>query len=154
MRVADTSPSTRADESRLRVVGVRTGAASLALACALAMLWSVAFRRDARVHVGDAGVAGVAGMAGVSGESGVVAIAQVIDLNAADAATLSLLPRIGPTLAARIVDDRRANGPFASVDDVARVRGVGPRTVENMRKYVVVGADPARHAGDASDNQR
>jgi competence protein ComEA len=63
-----------------------------------------------------------------------------IDLNTADAAALATLPRIGPTLAARIVADRSARGPFDSVDALDRVPGVGPRTIEELRPHVRVDA--------------
>ncbi|WP_062464280.1 helix-hairpin-helix domain-containing protein [Demequina soli] len=53
-----------------------------------------------------------------------------VDLNAADAAALDALPGIGPALAARIVADREANGPFATVKDLERVSGIGPAVVE------------------------
>lgn len=56
-----------------------------------------------------------------------------IDLNTATAAQLELLPGVGPTLAARIVQDRQANGPFKSVDDLDRVKGIGPGIVEKVR---------------------
>ncbi len=62
----------------------------------------------------------------------------VLDLNAATAAELELLPRIGPKLAAAIVADRAARGPFKSVDDLDRVPGIGARTVERLRGWVVV----------------
>lgn len=65
-------------------------------------------------------------------------MATRIDLNRASAGELQLLPRIGPALARRIVEDRAARGPFASVEDVARVRGIGPRTVELLRPYAMV----------------
>lgn len=64
--------------------------------------------------------------------------AQTISINTASAAELELLPGIGPALAARIVADRAANGPFRSVEELARVRGIGPRTVERVRPYVRV----------------
>ena len=57
-----------------------------------------------------------------------------IDLNAADARELSLLPGIGPVLATRIVDNRDRLGPFASVQDVGRVFGVGPKTLQELRE--------------------
>jgi competence protein ComEA len=64
--------------------------------------------------------------------------AQPIDLNRAGLAELQRLPRIGPTLAARIVGDRATHGPFRSVDDLARVKGIGKATLEKLRPYLVV----------------
>ncbi len=62
---------------------------------------------------------------------------RLININTASAAELELLPQIGPTLAARIVAEREANGPFASLEDIERVRGIGPRTVEKIRDLAV-----------------
>lgn len=59
-----------------------------------------------------------------------------IDVNAADAAELQRLPGIGPTLAARIVVYRGIER-FKSPDDLRRVKGVGPKTIESLRPYVV-----------------
>ncbi len=64
-----------------------------------------------------------------------------IDLNTASASELELLPDVGPTLAARIVDDREQLGPFQSIDDLDRVEGVGPRTIAGLRAFVLVGND-------------
>jgi competence protein ComEA len=50
----------------------------------------------------------------------------IVDLDVADSATIERLPRIGPTLAARIVADRAARGPFGSPAGLERVRGIGP----------------------------
>ncbi len=66
--------------------------------------------------------------------------AMRIDLNTATAAQLEILPRIGPALAQRIIEDREVNGPFASVEDLTRVRGIGPRTVERLAPMVEVRA--------------
>lgn len=66
-----------------------------------------------------------------------------MDVNRATATDLQLLPRIGPTLAARIVEDRERRGRFERVGDLARVRGIGPRTLEGLRALVTVeAADP------------
>jgi len=62
----------------------------------------------------------------------------LIDLNSADAAALETLPGIGPATAAKIVADREANGPFQSVDDLARVSGIGPKKIEALRDLVTV----------------
>ncbi|HEU0114345.1 MAG TPA: ComEA family DNA-binding protein [Thermomicrobiales bacterium] len=63
---------------------------------------------------------------------------QALDLNAASADELDALPGIGPVLAQRIVDDRTTNGPFATVDELARVQGISPRMVDALRGLVVV----------------
>ena len=65
-------------------------------------------------------------------------IGTLIDLNTASAAALEMLPGIGPTLAQRIVEDRERGGAFASVDDLQRVRGIGPRTVEKIAPMATV----------------
>ena len=59
-----------------------------------------------------------------------------IDINRAGADELEQLPGIGPTLAARIVADREANGPYATVDDLARVKGISPRMIDEMRPMI------------------
>ncbi len=62
--------------------------------------------------------------------------APLLNINTATPAQLELLPRIGPTLSARIVQDREANGPFESIDALARVKGIGPRTIHNIRPHL------------------
>ena len=67
-----------------------------------------------------------------------------IDVNAASPAMLDVLPGIGPRNAGRIAADRAARGSFASLDDLARVPGIGPRTVEALRPYAVASSAPIR----------
>lgn len=64
--------------------------------------------------------------------------AQAVDINAADAAALDALPGVGPSTAAKIVADREANGRFATVDDLGRVPGIGPKKLEQLRDLVRV----------------
>ncbi len=66
------------------------------------------------------------------------AVRRRVILNTATAEELSQLPGIGPALAARIVVDRRERGPYRSLEDLARVRGIGPNKVEGLRTLVVV----------------
>lgn len=54
-------------------------------------------------------------------------------LSRAPADSLDLLPGIGPVLAMRIVEARRGRGSFTSWDDVLRVRGIGPKTIERLK---------------------
>jgi competence protein ComEA len=59
-----------------------------------------------------------------------------VDINAADWPELLQLPGIGPNLARRIVQSRRDDGPFADHDDLRRVRGIGPATLDRIRSYL------------------
>ena len=61
-----------------------------------------------------------------------------ININVADAATLDGLPGVGPVLAARITEYRDEHGPFASVDALDAVSGVGPAVLEKIRAAATV----------------
>ena len=65
-----------------------------------------------------------------------LAAEEVVNVNDADASQLSLLPRIGPALAGRIVEFRGENGKFSSPDDLMLVRGIGEKTMELLRPFV------------------
>lgn len=66
------------------------------------------------------------------------AAAGVVNVNSADASTLELLPRVGPAVAARIVEHRESNGPFRAKEDLMLVRGVGEATFSLIEPYVVL----------------
>ncbi len=59
-----------------------------------------------------------------------------VDINSAEWAELAQLPAIGETLARRIIETRQKSGPFRSPDDLRRVRGIGPKTLETIRPYL------------------
>ena len=59
-----------------------------------------------------------------------------IDLNTASADELEDLPGIGPAKAQAIVAYRSEHGPFASLDALIRVPGIGQKTVEKIREKV------------------
>lgn len=61
-----------------------------------------------------------------------------LNLNTATTAQLELLPGIGPSLAARIVAYRAANGRFTSIADLDKVDGIGPKTLERLSPLVTV----------------
>jgi len=60
-----------------------------------------------------------------------------VDLNRADLEALQTLPGVGPALARRIVDARQER-MFTSVDDLGRVKGIGPATIERFRSRATV----------------
>ena len=63
-------------------------------------------------------------------------IPYVVDLNQADWVEFTVLPGVGETLAKRIVESRKQQGPFREIEDLSRVNGIGPRTVERLRPYL------------------
>lgn len=65
-------------------------------------------------------------------------LARTINLNTATAAELELLPGIGPALAQRILDERTTRGAFTSIDDLDRVKGIGPKLLAKLRPHVRV----------------
>jgi competence protein ComEA len=62
-----------------------------------------------------------------------------ININSADATTLATLPSIGPVLAGRIIAYRTTHGPFARIEDIKRVSGIGDATFAKIRDYITVG---------------
>ncbi len=64
-----------------------------------------------------------------------------IDLADATVDSLELVPGIGAKLAQRIVDDRAARGPFTSVADLARVKGIGPKLSARAGAFFTVRAE-------------
>jgi competence protein ComEA len=66
--------------------------------------------------------------------------AEPIDINTADAAALaSAINGVGEKKAATIVAYRDTHGPFARIEDLSRVTGIGPGTIEKNRHNLAVG---------------
>lgn len=61
-----------------------------------------------------------------------------VNLNTATADDLDALPGVGPATAATILAYRDQHGPFASVEDLADVRGIGPAKLDALRGLVTV----------------
>ncbi|MDY0000838.1 MAG: helix-hairpin-helix domain-containing protein [Polyangia bacterium] len=59
-----------------------------------------------------------------------------VAVNRADEAELTTLPGVGPSLARRIVSERRRGGPFGQAGDLQRVRGIGPRLAARLRRHL------------------
>jgi competence protein ComEA len=62
---------------------------------------------------------------------------EPVNLNTADETVLQSLPGIGPALAKRIVEGR----PYATINDLTRVRGIGPVVLNRIRDSVTVGEE-------------
>src|SRR5579859_3420050 len=73
--------------------------------------------------------------------------AAPINLNTATSDELQQVPGIGPVIAEKILQMRKAYGPFKSVDDLRAIKGIGPKRLEKMRKYLTAGKSaPAKSA--------
>lgn len=56
-----------------------------------------------------------------------------VDLNLASQAEIESLPGIGPQKAEAVMAYRRQHGPFRRVEDLQKVPGIGPKTVQRLR---------------------
>lgn len=61
-----------------------------------------------------------------------------VNINTAGQRALEGLPHIGPSMAKRIIEYRSSAGGFTSVEQLARVKGIGPKKLEQLRRHVVV----------------
>lgn len=75
-----------------------------------------------------------------------------VNINTATKEELDALPGIGPAKAQAIVDHRKQNGPFRTIDDLKNVKGIGAKRLEKMRADITVGtpAAPSRPAAPAA----
>ena len=62
--------------------------------------------------------------------------AKKININQASAEEIAILKNIGPKYAERIVQYREANGPFKSPEDLMKVQGIGPKTLELNKELI------------------
>src|SRR5579859_767379 len=67
-----------------------------------------------------------------------------INLNTANSQQLQEVPGIGPATADKILKMRKSYGPFKSVDDLRAIKGIGPKRLEKMRKYLSIGKPAAK----------
>ena len=79
----------------------------------------------------------VPGATGSGGGDSTVATGP-IDLNRATQSELDALPGVGPATALAIVSFRDEHGPFAAIDDLLDVRGIGPAKLDAIRPMVIV----------------
>jgi competence protein ComEA len=88
--------------------------------------------------------------AATSGES-----KRVVNINTADATKLALLPRVGPSVAERILEYRKENGPFKAPEDLMHVHGIGEKTFALIKPYIALSGETSltekvRGSGDSA----
>lgn len=67
------------------------------------------------------------------------AASQKININTASLTELQKLPRIGNSVAQRIIDFRKKNGPFKKIEEIMKVKGIGEKTFEQIKDLITVG---------------
>jgi competence ComEA-like helix-hairpin-helix protein len=78
-----------------------------------------------------------------------------VDINRSTVPELAQLPRIGKTLAQRIINWRLQNGPYTSTEQLQHVRGIGSQTLENLLPYLLPIPPAANHdavSGESKHN--
>ncbi len=74
-----------------------------------------------------------------------------IDVNAATFATLQCVDGLGPTKARAVIDFIKSNGPFQDLQELQNVRGIGPRTVDSIRRAgFCIGAEDGGNASETA----
>lgn len=63
---------------------------------------------------------------------------SLININTADKDELTKLRGVGPVIADRILEYRQNNGAFETIEDIKKVKGIGPKTFEKMKDSITV----------------
>ncbi len=87
---------------------------------------------------GEAPQAAPSAPAGSTGTGSSSGGAAKVNINTATLEELGTLPRVGPVTAQRILDWRKEHGPFASVDELDAIDGIGPKLMESLKDLVTV----------------
>jgi comEA protein len=61
-----------------------------------------------------------------------------ININNANAEQLEMLPRIGTKTAQSVIEYRTQNGPFKKIEDITNVKGIGEKTLEELKGYIIL----------------
>jgi comEA protein len=76
-------------------------------------------------------------------QAGTKAGDQKININTASLEELVKLPRIGPKIAQRVIDYRKANGNFKKVEELMKIKGIGEKTFNQLKDLITVGPENA-----------
>jgi comEA protein len=66
---------------------------------------------------------------------------RVVNVNKATSEQLTLLPRVGPAIAERILEYRKANGDFKRPEDLMMIQGIGEKLFEQLKPYVRISGE-------------
>lgn len=80
--------------------------------------------------------------AGHKGQITLAEFGEPVNINIADVKTLATIPMVGLRTAEKIYADREANGPFTTVENLCRVKGIGKKLLSRMREFITVGSAP------------
>jgi competence protein ComEA len=83
-----------------------------------------------------------------------ISVQAAVNINTANQTELESLPGIGPVKAKAILEYRKKNGGFKSVDELTRVDGIGPVTLKNARNNIVLDASAMTKPTAVSANQK
>ncbi len=62
----------------------------------------------------------------------------LIEINSATVEELINLPRVGPVIANRIIEYRNIHGPFKTVEDLIKVKGIGEKKLTSIKPYIYI----------------
>lgn len=130
--VYELAEGARANDAVLAAGGLAEGADTSALNLAAPL------SDGEKLHVPREGEEVVASGTGGAAASGQGASTGPVNLNTATVEELDTLPGVGEATARAIVEDREANGPFATIEDLMRVSGIGEKKFERIRGLVCV----------------
>lgn len=120
----------------LRSLLIKIGMLAATIAAVLWIGWPVP-REETRQAQSDQPVPVQAPIAAPAVSDSVKAASKV-NLNRASVDELQTLPGVGPVLAQRMVEWRKAHGRYRSVDDLQEVKGIGKKRMEQLRLLVTV----------------
>lgn len=81
--------------------------------------------------------------------AGTLPAADKININTASAKELTQLDRVGPAIAAGIAEYREQNGLFEKIEDIMKVKGIGPKTFEGFKDRITVGEPEEKASKEA-----